>query len=97
MDIQKSCRNQELEAAFDGHLHFIEADILYVEDEIVELPDLKIPHPRIYMRKFALIPLAELNSNKVDPISNKTIQQLLEECQDQLEVRKFNPVGQKNA
>lgn len=75
----------------------IDIDILYVEDEIVELPDLKIPHPRIYMRKFALIPLAELNSNKVDPISNKTIQQLLEECQDQLEVRKFNPEGQKNA
>lgn len=69
----------------------IDIDILYFEDEIVELPDLKIPHPRIYMRKFALIPLAELNNNKVDPVLKKTIQQLLEVCPDQLEVKKYMP------
>lgn len=73
----------------------IDIDILYVEDDIIELPHLKIPHPRIYMRKFALIPLAELNGNKVDPVSKKTIQLMLEECEDQLEVRKFMQEPQK--
>jgi len=68
----------------------IDIDILYYENEVVELPDLTIPHPRIYMRKFALIPLLELNATKIDPVHNKTIQELLEACPDSLEVRQFS-------
>jgi 2-amino-4-hydroxy-6-hydroxymethyldihydropteridine diphosphokinase len=65
-------------------------DILYYENDVVELPDLTIPHPRIYMRKFALIPLLELNATKIDPVLNKTIQALLEACPDSLEVKRFS-------
>lgn len=68
----------------------IDIDILYYENEVLELPELTIPHPRIYMRKFALIPLLELNPTKVDPLHNKTIQALLEACPDSLEVRQFS-------
>ena len=63
----------------------IDIDILYYENDVVELPELTIPHPRIYMRKFALIPLVELSPSKIDPVHNKPIQTLLEECQDSLE------------
>ena len=59
---------------------------------MVELPDLTIPHPRIYMRKFALIPLVELNATKIDPVHNKTIQELLQACPDSLEVKQFSRV-----
>ena len=68
----------------------IDIDILYYENEVVELPDLTIPHPRIYMRKFALIPLLELNATKIDPVHNKPIQALLEACPDSLEVRQLS-------
>ena len=68
----------------------IDIDILYYENDVVELQDLIIPHPRIYMRKFALIPLVELNPAKIDPLHNKTIQELLEACPDSLEVRQFS-------
>jgi 2-amino-4-hydroxy-6-hydroxymethyldihydropteridine diphosphokinase len=68
----------------------IDIDILYYENDVVKLPELTIPHPRIYMRKFALIPLMELNPTKTDPVQNKTIQELLEECSDSLEVRQFS-------
>ena len=68
----------------------IDIDILYYENEVLELPELTIPHPRIYMRKFALIPLLELNATKIDPVHNKTIQALLEACPDSLEVRQFS-------
>jgi 2-amino-4-hydroxy-6-hydroxymethyldihydropteridine diphosphokinase len=68
----------------------IDIDILYYENDVVKLPELTIPHPRIYMRKFALIPLMELNPTKTDPVQNKTIQALLEECSDSLEVRQFS-------
>jgi 2-amino-4-hydroxy-6-hydroxymethyldihydropteridine diphosphokinase len=68
----------------------IDIDILYYENEVVELPDLTIPHPRIHLRKFALIPLLELNPAKIDPVLGKTIQELLEACPDSLEVRQFS-------
>ena len=68
----------------------IDIDILYYENELVELPNLTIPHPRIYMRKFALIPLLELNPSKIDPVHHKTIEELLETCPDSLEVRQFS-------
>ncbi len=68
----------------------IDIDILYHENEVVELPDLTIPHPRIYMRKFALVPLLELNPAKLDPVLNKTIQELHDACPDSLEVRQYS-------
>lgn len=68
----------------------IDIDILYYENDVVEMPDLTIPHPRIFMRKFALIPLAELSPAKIDPVHNKTIQELLDTCPDVLEVIQFS-------
>jgi 2-amino-4-hydroxy-6-hydroxymethyldihydropteridine diphosphokinase len=75
----------------------IDIDILYYENDVVELPDLTIPHPRIYMRKFALIPLFELNPAKLDPVQQKTIQEMLESCPDNLEVRQCSRDVQNNA
>ena len=38
----------------------IDVDILLYGQEIVDLPHLEIPHPRLHLRAFALVPLAEL-------------------------------------
>lgn len=75
----------------------IDIDILYYENDVVDLPDLTIPHPRIYIRKFVLIPLLELDAEKTDPVYNKTIQALLAACPDSLEVSKFSTDVQNNA
>ncbi|MCK9186080.1 2-amino-4-hydroxy-6-hydroxymethyldihydropteridine diphosphokinase [Candidatus Gracilibacteria bacterium] len=42
----------------------IDIDILTYEDTIVDEPNLKIPHPRMYERKFVLVPLLELLDKK---------------------------------
>lgn len=42
----------------------IDIDILIYENTIVDEPDLKIPHPRMYERKFVLVPLLELLDKK---------------------------------
>ncbi len=39
----------------------VDLDILYYGDERVEEPDLQIPHPRLFERAFALVPLAEVD------------------------------------
>ena len=50
---------------------------------ILDLKDLKIPHPKIEIRKFALVPMLELAHDFVHPILNKTIKQLDNDCNDQ--------------
>ncbi len=67
----------------------IDIDILFFDAEIIDTPELKIPHPYIQERKFVLIPLMELASNLMHPISKKTIQALLLECTDNLEVKQW--------
>ncbi len=65
----------------------IDIDILFYSDHIIDNPTLTIPHPGIPERRFALIPLAELNAELVHPVLARTIQELLDACEDELEVR----------
>jgi len=67
----------------------IDIDILLFEKEIHDLLFLKIPHPEMQNRRFVLTPLAEINSELQHPVLKKSIAQLLEECPDNLEVKKI--------
>ena len=67
----------------------IDIDVLFVNDEVIETETLVIPHPRLHLRKFTLLPLAELIPDFVHPTLNKTIQELLAACEDNSEVRKI--------
>lgn len=60
----------------------IDIDILFFGNEIINLDKLVVPHPRLHLRKFVLIPMMDVNKNFVHPIFNKTIEQLLNECED---------------
>ena len=45
----------------------IDLDLLLYGDEVVDEPGLRVPHPRLHERRFALEPLAELNPELVVP------------------------------
>ena len=60
----------------------IDIDILFYSDEIVDQKDLIIPHPRLHLRNFVLYPLNDIASDFIHPILKKTINKLLEECED---------------
>ena len=68
----------------------IDIDILYFNDEIIQLPHLKIPHPYIAERRFTLIPLNDLAPNFIHPKLNLSNNKLLQKCEDKSEVVKTN-------
>ncbi|MDR2963398.1 MAG: 2-amino-4-hydroxy-6-hydroxymethyldihydropteridine diphosphokinase [Bacteroidales bacterium] len=56
----------------------IDIDIEYFNSEIIDTPDLHIPHPLIQVREFALIPLCEVIPDFVHPVLQQTQRKLLE-------------------
>ena len=68
----------------------IDIDILLYGEEIHNYPLLKVPHPELPNRRFALLPLAEIASDLLHPVYKKSITDLLGECKDPLEVKKYS-------
>jgi 2-amino-4-hydroxy-6-hydroxymethyldihydropteridine diphosphokinase len=67
----------------------IDIDILFFNKEIIDLPQLAVPHPQIQNRRFVLVPLNQLSPNLKHPLIKKTVHQLLIHCPDKLNVKKF--------
>jgi len=64
----------------------IDIDLLFYEDLQLNSLDLTLPHPRIGVRKFVLIPLNEIAPGKRHPYSGLTIKEMLQICPDELNV-----------
>jgi 2-amino-4-hydroxy-6-hydroxymethyldihydropteridine diphosphokinase len=55
----------------------IDIDILLFGDQIVNTPDLQIPHPRMAERRFVLAPLADLAPDLRHPATRQTVREML--------------------
>lgn len=67
----------------------IDIDILFYNEEVIDISNLTIPHPEITNRQFVLVPLNEIAPEFVHPIFLKSNSQLLKECTDHLPVNLF--------
>jgi 2-amino-4-hydroxy-6-hydroxymethyldihydropteridine diphosphokinase len=57
----------------------IDLDLILYEDQVIDTPDLQLPHPLMQERRFVLEPLAELAPELVHPVSELTVREMLQD------------------
>jgi len=66
----------------------IDLDILLFDDEIIFSHELIVPHPRMLYRKFVLVPLIEIASEVLHPVTKIHLGKCLDGCSDNTEINK---------
>ncbi len=67
----------------------IDIDILFYASQIIDVAGLTVPHPRLHMRRFVLVPLYEIAPDYIHPVFNRSVRQLLFDCSDSLAVEPY--------
>ncbi len=67
----------------------IDLDLLFFDHEEIKTEELCVPHPHLHKRKFVLIPMAEIDRDFIHPVFKMTIQELLDNLQEDQGVEKF--------
>jgi 2-amino-4-hydroxy-6-hydroxymethyldihydropteridine diphosphokinase len=55
----------------------LDLDLLLFDDRVVNTPELSVPHPRLAVRRFVLEPLAEIAPDAVNPVTKRTVLEML--------------------
>jgi len=71
-------------------LRSMDIDIIYYENQVINTPQLIIPHALMQERNFVLAPLTEIAPEMIHPVFLKTNQQLFKESKDKLKIRKIS-------
>ena len=69
----------------------IDLDLLLYGDHESDTEFLRLPHPRLHVRRFVLEPLVEVAPHLVHPTLNCTAAELLEKVEDKSAVRRWTP------
>lgn len=69
----------------------VDLDILFFGNICIESEFLTLPHPRLHLRNFVLVPLAEIAPYFVHPVLDRPIANLLAEVGDKAVVRRWDP------
>lgn len=71
-------RERGRERPAPGAARTLDLDLVLVGDEIINEPDLQVPHPRFRNRFFVLGPLASIAPDLRDPVTGLRVGQLLQ-------------------
>jgi 2-amino-4-hydroxy-6-hydroxymethyldihydropteridine diphosphokinase len=60
-----------------GAARTLDLDLILYGDQIIEERDLTVPHPRFRERRFVVEPLAEIAPDWIDPVTKRTVNDLM--------------------
>ena len=86
-EIEKRFGRERADSGYSSRT--MDIDILFYDDLVLDQDILKIPHPMLKDRRFVLVPLNEIAHELIHPVFRKTIGELLENCTDTKDVRKY--------
>ena len=70
----------------------IDIDLILWDGRVIDQERLKLPHPEFRARAFVLVPLAEIASGLVDPVSRRTIEELAADPAASGKVNRCGPI-----
>ena len=70
-------RERDRERPFPHAPRTLDLDLILFGDLVIDEPGLVVPHPRFRERRFVLEPLAEIAPKLVDPVSGRSVRELL--------------------
>ncbi len=65
----------------------LDLDLISYNDQIIDKPELIVPHPRMHERAFVLYPMSELGDNWKHPLTHKTINMMINEIPKDQEIK----------
>jgi 2-amino-4-hydroxy-6-hydroxymethyldihydropteridine diphosphokinase len=65
------------ERPFPGAARTLDLDLILFDDAVIDEPQLIVPHPRFRERRFVLEPLSEIAPDWRDPVTGRTVEELL--------------------
>ena len=96
MRLLKNVKNIEQlmgrEATFRNGPRLIDLDVLLYNDEVIDMPDLIVPHPRLQERAFMLVPMCEIAPEVVHPVLHQTMKEILRGLKDGCAVEKWGKI-----
>ena len=73
----------------------MDLDILFYGARIIHEGGVTVPHPRLHLRRFVLVPLVELEPEWVHPVMGQTARALLDAVLDSSVVRRIDAAGSR--
>ena len=86
-NIEKQLGRVKLSAGYESRV--IDIDILVYDDLRMSEKELQIPHPRMHLRKFTLVPMAEISGGLKHPLLQVDMATLNKDCRDESGVKLY--------